>query len=977
MTPQEQNDEALRRAKEEQDKLTEATLASADATDKAKAANLKMENATTMAVATLQKLLDVQLKYTIAMAKGVKGSAAFNDSVDATADVMTTAVNAIGTALAFLLPGGVLVKGLVAGFTFLTTNAIKSAAALQKAANEQGDALDKAYKSMSKSGATASDGMTGLFKDVNRMRLNVHQLDAMASTMANNAKEMTAMGGTVYKARKEYADLTANMKGFEKGMLMLGMSHEDQADAVMGYMKIQSQLTLGQQKDYGKQSAAARKYIEETEVLTRITGLNRKEQESVRDRQLSQQRSGARIEELMDEGKEGAVKLIQQQATVYAKMGPMAEQGYNDILSGHIQTEAAQKLMLATQGKVMQDQNDIIEGRVKSEREAMQATQETAGVMGDMRKSMGALYKAGQGENILLPFKEMGEAAKIKAQGLGEAVDDARREVDKLTGTVGKADAQLDRRTKMEIDQNNRMLKTQEELDNKFMDTAIGTGTFMEKLAKAFEPLTKMIGKTVAVFEPLVSGLGDMLIGAISAVVKIMTGDVIGGLKEFKAGWDSAAKGLEDTVGKWWDNFTDIWSTFGKNLLKSVEFVTGPLGPVFEKLGNAISGFTDGIKTGISKFSDMMVDMVKDLWEKLTSMIPSLGKAKEIAGNVAGSVKGAVSSAGDYLSSKFGGGTSSGTATAAPASTAPASSGASTARVASAPAGGGASAARVASAPASGGTSAPSGGVAPAGGSNDLGGKPPADKPVPQQPTGADGGVQMGQEVRIGKEIRKGGTVSWRTNNPGNISYGELAKKFGAIGPWKKLDGDAQQRSVGIAIMPTLDAGDELKMGLWRRPMYIDKTIDQGVAQWTGTTGLGSNYAKDLAKAAGASMDTVIGQLSDSQLKSMVAKQRVWEGFKPGQVIQAATGGVFDGPKSGYAATLHGNEAVIPLKGGAVPVSMSEEFNMTAVNLGELVNIMKSNADMQNQMLSVLDEIRRSQNTMVSNTGRMAAYASN
>jgi muramidase (phage lysozyme) len=90
----------------------------------------------------------------------------------------------------------------------------------------------------------------------------------------------------------------------------------------------------------------------------------------------------------------------------------------------------------------------------------------------------------------------------------------------------------------------------------------------------------------------------------------------------------------------------------------------------------------------------------------------------------------------------------------------------------------------------------------------------------------------------------------------------------------------------------------------------------------------------------------------------------------------ARDGGIFDGPKSGYAATLHGHEAVIPLKDGAVPVSMSQEFNMTATNLGELVAIMKNNVGMQDKMLAILDEIRRSQNTMTDNTGKMVALAS-
>ena len=50
-------------------------------------------------------------------------------------------------------------------------------------------------------------------------------------------------------------------------------------------------------------------------------------------------------------------------------------------------------------------------------------------------------------------------------------------------------------------------------------------------------------------------------------------------------------------------------------------------------------------------------------------------------------------------------------------------------------------------------------------------------------------------------------------------------------------------------------------------------------------------------------------------------------GFKDGGItpeIPGASGGaVFSGPKSGYLAELHGNEAVIPLKNGAVPVTLS------------------------------------------------------
>jgi hypothetical protein len=190
--------------------------------------------------------------------------------------------------------------------------------------------------------------------------------------------------------------------------------------------------------------------------------------------------------------------LLQDQAKIYAKMGPVAEQGYNDILSGFVNTEAAQKLFMATQGKVMQDQNDIIEGRVKTEREAMEATEATAGVMGDMRKQFGGLFRVGAGEDLLLPFKELGEAAKLKAQGLADAIDDSRTEVDKLTGTVDGVDTQLDRFTNLLMKQNNKMLVDQQKLNGAFSDTtgaAEAVSEYMKKLMKSLEPTVEFLMK--------------------------------------------------------------------------------------------------------------------------------------------------------------------------------------------------------------------------------------------------------------------------------------------------------------------------------------------------------------------------------------------------------------------------------------------------------------------------------------------------
>ena len=76
--------------------------------------------------------------------------------------------------------------------------------------------------------------------------------------------------------------------------------------------------------------------------------------------------------------------------------------------------------------------------------------------------------------------------------------------------------------------------------------------------------------------------------------------------------------------------------------------------------------------------------------------------------------------------------------------------------------------------------------------------------------------------------------------------------------------------------------------------------------------------------------------------------------------VSAADGGIFDGPKSGYPATLHGEEAVVPLKGGNIPVEMggnasqAEMVNLLSTlnsHMAQLVSINAAIADLNSSQL--------------------------
>jgi len=88
-----------------------------------------------------------------------------------------------------------------------------------------------------------------------------------------------------------------------------------------------------------------------------------------------------------------------------------------------------------------------------------------------------------------------------------------------------------------------------------------------------------------------------------------------------------------------------------------------------------------------------------------------------------------------------------------------------------------------------------------------------------------------------------------------------------------------------------------------------------------------------LAAQAMAGMQMLQDALSGGSIKGKKLKvPNIGSGAGSGQNIAFAKGGIATGSKSGYTATLHGTEAIIPLDGGAVPVQLTGGSGMT-VNL--------------------------------------------
>jgi Tfp pilus assembly protein PilV len=102
-----------------------------------------------------------------------------------------------------------------------------------------------------------------------------------------------------------------------------------------------------------------------------------------------------------------------------------------------------------------------------------------------------------------------------------------------------------------------------------------------------------------------------------------------------------------------------------------------------------------------------------------------------------------------------------------------------------------------------------------------------------------------------------------RNNNPGNIKYGEFAKKYGA-----KRDKD------GFAIFPSREVGMTAMQSLLTSPAYKDLSVRDAIKKWTG----GEPYNYNLGQISGRK----VSELSADQFGSVIDTMVKGEGTRYG-----------------------------------------------------------------------------------------------
>ena len=392
----------------------------------------KADQAADLTLKAFTAVASTGIEAAMAMHEGAKGNQAFNSSLDK----MKEGVEATGALLTALIPAGPLVKAFVAALTLAAGKAID----MQKVYGKMSDDLFKGFQDISKSGAAASDGMTGLQAGMRKLGLGVQDMDSYVKAISASSKDLALFKGSVFEGRKAFENIGQGMQQYNYQLRAAGMNQEDINAGTMGYLKLQTRLGQAQNMTTQQLADGAKKYLIEQDALTKLTGQSRESAEKQAQDALMEEAYAAKIRQLQLQGNTQAVEKMRLMNQAYSEFGgPGMAKAFRANVTGMMTNADAlrynmgsnMEMSRTTQAVIanQMDYKDALNITGKAFRRNVDALGTTLGQVEVYGDFMGSLYESNQfalasENNFVKQMDQITEDQKKAGIKGGKAQDD-------------------------------------------------------------------------------------------------------------------------------------------------------------------------------------------------------------------------------------------------------------------------------------------------------------------------------------------------------------------------------------------------------------------------------------------------------------------------------------------------------------------------------------------------------------------------
>jgi len=225
--------------------------------------------------------------------KGEKGVGQFGNAVESAASALQVLILAI--------PG----VGLAMKVLAVTIGAVGKAF---NAASKQGDALYKTYQDLGRAGATAADGITGVFRNMQNLGYGIEELDKMVALVTQNSETLAKFSLTAADGTNAFAEGMARIQ--RDGQLrLLGKTTDDINSAGAAFIRQQVMMGRRQGDIQGDLGARTKAYVLELDRLQRLTGTSADALQKQQEEMLSEDAYNVYMEMLESQGEAGKAQI--------------------------------------------------------------------------------------------------------------------------------------------------------------------------------------------------------------------------------------------------------------------------------------------------------------------------------------------------------------------------------------------------------------------------------------------------------------------------------------------------------------------------------------------------------------------------------------------------------------------------------------------------------------------------------------------
>ena len=279
------------------------------------------------------------------------------------------AANAIQIAI-LAIPGiGIAAK--------LATVAMVALAKGVNAAAKQGDALYKTYQDLGRAGATASDGITGVFRNMQNLGYGIEELDKMVALVTQNSETLAKFSLTAADGTNAFAEGMAQIQR-DGGLRLLGKTTDDINSAGASFVRQQVMMGRRQGDIQGSLGDQTKAYILELDRLQRLTGSSADVLQKQQEDLMSEDAYNVYMEMLESQGEAGKAQIEK-----IRQVTQMLPKEYQTLVAQSIggNVEAQQKLLFLAPN-LIKDLQDPIKSTADTTKTLNQDLKNFKGVLG-------------------------------------------------------------------------------------------------------------------------------------------------------------------------------------------------------------------------------------------------------------------------------------------------------------------------------------------------------------------------------------------------------------------------------------------------------------------------------------------------------------------------------------------------------------------------------------------------------------------